>query len=288
MPQCKEWRFPNRQDQGRTLYDRPPAVANRRSLFAARSARAVILLDRAHGASASSKSVQLLMKRHHFAAFTLIEMLVVIAIIAVLAAFAVPALTQALTRGQLTGTMNNARQLYLATFQMATDGSTNSDTNLTWPGDDTALTASASLRLFCEKLVQNDYLKAGDLQKILTAPGANCTVTTDAATPPAVSLAGTSALKIHKIREVDPANTVFAVSSNYVYAATPTATAAPYGDKGFVVIRKGGDASTFRKNQSTVANYGNDARRFQSTVGKLTGDDDGSVGTESGRILTQP
>jgi hypothetical protein len=184
--------------------------------------------------------------------------------------------------------MNNARQLYLATFQMATDGSTNSDTNLTWPGDDTALTNSASLQLFVQKLVQNDYLKPGDLQKILTAPGANCTVTADTNTPPGVTLNGTSALKIHKVKEVDPANTVFAVTSNYVYNATPTATAAPYADKGFVVIRKGGDASTFRKNQATVANYGNDARKFQSTVGKLTGDPDGSPGGEDGKILKQP
>lgn len=52
------------------------------------------------------------MKTRSQSAFTLIEMLVVISIIAVLAAFAVPALTSALTKGQMTGTMNNARQLY--------------------------------------------------------------------------------------------------------------------------------------------------------------------------------
>ena len=56
-------------------------------------------------------------------AFTLIELLVVIAIIAILAAFAVPALTKALAKGQMTGTMNNMRQLYLAQFQMSNDGS---------------------------------------------------------------------------------------------------------------------------------------------------------------------
>ncbi len=50
------------------------------------------------------------------AGFTLIELLVVIAIIAALAAFAVPALTSALTRGQMTGTLNNARQFYLAGY----------------------------------------------------------------------------------------------------------------------------------------------------------------------------
>ncbi|MEY2561416.1 MAG: hypothetical protein QOG51_1831, partial [Verrucomicrobiota bacterium] len=160
------------------------------------------------------------MKRNSSAAFTLIEMLVVIAIIAVLAAFAVPALTQALTRGQLTGTMNNARQLYLATFQMATDGATNSDPSLSWPGDDTTLAAGASLRDFCQKLVQHDYLKAGDLQKMLNAPGANCTATADTATPPALTLTGTSALKVYKVREVDPSNTVFVATSNYVYNAT--------------------------------------------------------------------
>ena len=107
-------------------------------------------------------------------AFTLIELLVVISIIAVLALLAGPALTQALSKGQMTGTMNNARQLYLAGFQMATDGGTNSDPNLSWPGDDPALT---DLQGYCTKLVQNDYLKAGDLQKILNAPGSNCNVT---------------------------------------------------------------------------------------------------------------
>lgn len=69
------------------------------------------------------------------AAFTLIELLVVIAIIATIAAFAVPALTSALTKGQMTGTVNNARQLYLAGYQMSLDGTTNSDANLAWPGD---------------------------------------------------------------------------------------------------------------------------------------------------------
>jgi len=54
------------------------------------------------------------MKLRSQSAFTLIEMLVVISIIAVLAAFAVPALTSALTKGQMTGTLSNCRQLYLA------------------------------------------------------------------------------------------------------------------------------------------------------------------------------
>src|SRR3954462_2428987 len=101
------------------------------------------------------------MKTRSQSAFTLIEMLVVISIIAVLAAFAVPALTSALTKGQMTGTMNNGRQLYLAAQQMALDGAANSDPNLGWPGDYAAGTV-VTLADYANKLVTNDYLKPGD------------------------------------------------------------------------------------------------------------------------------
>jgi prepilin-type N-terminal cleavage/methylation domain-containing protein len=207
-------------------------------------------------------------------AFTLIELLVVISIIAVLALFAGPALTQALTKGQMTGTMNNARQLYLAGFQMATDGGANSDANLSWPGDDPALT---DLQGYCSKLVQNNYLKAGDLQKILNAPGANCAVTGVPGPPATVTLTGTSALKVYKVKETDPSNAIFAVSANYVYDTAPLTTAAPYGDKGFVVMRKGGDASVYQKNQATTAGWNNDNNKFQAAIGRRPGDADGAV-----------
>ena len=219
-------------------------------------------------------------------AFTLIELLVVIAIIAVLALLAGPALTQALSKGQMTGTMNNARQLYLAGFQMATDGGTNSDPNLSWPGDDPALT---DLQGYCTKLVQNDYLKAGDLQKILNAPGSNCNVTSVAGPPASVTLTGTSALKVYKVKEADPANTIFSVTANYVYDTTPLATAAPYGDKGFVVMRKGGDAGVYRKNQATTAGWNNDNGKFQTAIGRRPGDADGAVTPGDGSaVLTPP
>ena len=74
-----------------------------------------------------------------FSAFTLIELLVVIAIIAILAALAVPALTSALAKAQLTGTMNNERQVYLAQFSMSNDGTATGDPLLAWPGDLTAV-----------------------------------------------------------------------------------------------------------------------------------------------------
>src|SRR6266536_2131083 len=74
-------------------------------------------------------------QRERISAFTLIELLVVIAIIAILAALAVPALTSALAKAQMSGTMNNARQLYLAQFQMSNDGTATGDATSAWPGD---------------------------------------------------------------------------------------------------------------------------------------------------------
>jgi prepilin-type N-terminal cleavage/methylation domain-containing protein len=226
------------------------------------------------------------MKTQSQSAFTLIEMLVVISIIAVLAAFAVPALTSALTKGQMTGTLNNGRQLYLAGQQMALDGSANSDPNLAWPGDYTGPTVT-TLSAYASKLVQNDYLKTGDLQKLLSAPGATCTATggtTDSSGVfTAVTLAGTPALKVYEVKDAYSANTIFTVTNNYVYNNALTGAGVPFADKGFIVQRKGGDASIYRKNSATAATAtGGDGAKFQGLVGKLVGDPDGGpLGTEA-------
>jgi|SRR5262249_26509944 len=225
------------------------------------------------------------MKKRSQSAFTLIEMLVVISIIAVLAAFAVPALTSALTKGQMTGTLNNGRQLYLAGQQMALDGAANSDPNLVWPGDDATIT---TVTLYANRLFQNDYLKGGDLQKLLNAPGTNATVTVNAGPPQSVTLGGaTPGFKFFKVHDADSANVVFLESNNYAYNTTlQGVTTAPFGDKGFIVQRKGGDASILRKNNAV---NGGNASIFQGTVGKQIGDADGTVTVEApANLLTWP
>jgi len=174
-------------------------------------------------------------------AFTLIELLVVISIIAILASLALPAITGALTRGQATQTMSNSRQLYVASFNMAADGITTSDTNLVWPGDGKADWSSWS-----GGLVGGGYMTTNDFNKMLIAPGlarpANTTVTS--ATP--------SALTVYAIAEASPMNAIFITSKNFVTPGTPLETAAkPYGNKSFVVFRKGGDGMVYQGNQAT-------------------------------------
>ena len=97
------------------------------------------------------------------------------AVIAVVIILVIPAIKNALAKRDLTRVMNNGRELYLAAFRMATDGAAKSDANLAWPGDYPA----NNLAEYCGKLIEKDYVKPADLQRILSAPGAECTVATD-------------------------------------------------------------------------------------------------------------
>ena len=211
-----------------------------------------------------------------FSAFTLIELLVVIAIIAILAALAVPALTSALSKAQQTGTMNNMRQLYLAEFQMANDGSATGDSSSAWPGDLTPALPT-SLLDYLNILCGKGYLKGGDAIKMMNAPSAAYTanVTTTNGIDSLDTPAGTAALKVWLVQDVDPATTIFCTSRNYVYDTAIVPTAVPYGTKGFITIRKGGDASVFRVGQATDGGWPN-ATTFQNSVGFKATD---SVGT---------
>jgi hypothetical protein len=106
---------------------------------------------------------------------------------------------------------------------------------------------------------------------LLNAPGATCTVT---AGPPVV-LAGTSALKVYPVKDSDPAIAIFAASHNYVYDNAIVGTDIPYGTKGFIVMRKGGDGAVFKSGQAVAAGWP-DPATFQSSVGLKTGDLEGT------------
>jgi prepilin-type N-terminal cleavage/methylation domain-containing protein len=229
-------------------------------------------------------------------AFTLIELLVVIAIIAILAALAVPALTSALAKAQMSGTMNNGRQLYLAQFQMSNDGAATGDATSAWPGDlivGNYLTAG-DYKTYLNTLLAKGYLKAGDILKLENAPGSNLKATIDnTANPPTITSldSGTAALKVYAVTDQDPSNAMFVVSDNYTYNTVLPAAGVPYGTKGFIVVQKGGNAAVFKEGQATLAGWGGTGNEttFQNQIGTLPAGVPGTIGAETAAMrLTFP
>jgi type II secretory pathway pseudopilin PulG len=221
---------------------------------------------------------------NQFAGFSKLEILIGIVIVGVVLVLAWPAFKSAIAKRDLTRAMNNGRELYLAAFRMATDGAAKSDRSLAWPGDYPANT----LAEYCGKLAEKDYLKAADFQRILSPPGATCTVNISGS-PPSATLSGKSALKVYKVGSADPSNTIFATTSNYVYDTELISTAVPFGDAGFVVVRKSGDAGVYKKDRATAAGYDGDPAKFQIEIGALPGAARGIVGPGDGNsVLAGP
>lgn len=172
--------------------------------------------------------------------FTLIELLVVISIIAILASLAIPAVSSALTRGQMTQTLNNARQLTLATQTMSID-TTTAGSGVSWTTGTNGQPLTVST--FSQALTDGKYLTASDLQKIYAAPGVivnNTNFTRE-----------NIAFSIMQTTESSPSDQPFVITKNWVAGALTTN--APYGDKGFIVFRKGGDGGTYSRPTDATA-----------------------------------
>lgn len=169
-------------------------------------------------------------------AFTLIELLVVISIIAILASLAIPAVSNALVRGQMTQTLNNARQLHLATQTMSIDTTTAGD-GVSWTYSNNA---PLSVSAFATALTEGKYLTGQDLRKIFAAPGVVVSDTN--------FTAGNIAFKILQTQESTPSDQPFVITKNWdSVAAGLNASNTPYADKGFIMFRKGGDGGIFTR-----------------------------------------
>lgn len=175
--------------------------------------------------------------------FTLIELLVVISIIGILASLAIPAVSGALTKGQQTGTLNNARQLQLANFNLNLERETIGQEGA-WPGDSN--TVSTSFTLWVEELT--NALNENDLKKMFSAPRV---AVTDF--PP--SGASAIAFNVYKVGDVEDNTSIFLSTRNWdATDATTAPSGNPYADKGVIIMRKGGDGAVVQSRFVTNTN----------------------------------
>ena len=166
---------------------------------------------------------------------------------------------------------------------MANDGAATGASGLAWPGDlitGNYLPPGSTLVTYANILVANGYLRASDAIKLFNAPGASFTATVNAGPPESLSAPnGIASLKVYPVLDSDVANAIFCVSGNYDYdKALPGAVPNPYGTKGFITIKKGGDAAVFRSGQAVFTTPPwTDAIAFQNGVGLKTGNAVGTV-----------
>jgi len=178
------------------------------------------------------------------AGFTWLELLVLVAILAILMSLGTVC-GPPIKNAKMMQTLQNMKQLHLATQSLALDGTTTGNTNLGWPGDHGATFSNWAT------LLSPEYLSKEDLRKLLSAPGL-----TVGKRDPLTS--NSTAVLVYAAKEESAGDVVFLSSANFTN--TPQGGLAlqsnsiPFGTDGFVVFRKAGDGSILKANQVGLTN----------------------------------
>jgi type II secretory pathway pseudopilin PulG len=178
------------------------------------------------------------------------EVLAVVALVVILALLAVPQFSTGVPNwhGLLTQTLNNARQIHIATLRMTTDAEVEPNPKLGWPGD---LPDVQTLPDFVERLVEYKYIDRGDLKSLFYAPG----VKAYKGTGPFAS--ENSAFQIYKVRKADVSQVIYMSTKNFAFGQPLDPKAMPYGNKHAIIFRKGGEGVIINDQQATRSGDGN-------------------------------
>ncbi|CAN5769755.1 hypothetical protein BH09VER1_BH09VER1_45900 [soil metagenome] len=187
------------------------------------------------------------MKRKAQAGITIPEIIIVVVVLGILVLLALPAITGTMDGdGHIVRTISNMKQLNLATQQMALDGRTIGDTNLGWPGD-----TGGSFSRWASNAASGGYVSTNDLCKLLSAAGR---LTPQGSLP----LTNNNAVLVYAVKDKSPYSAVFLTTANFTNTPTgglpPTADSKPFGNKAFVVFRKGGDGAILTAKQAGYTN----------------------------------
>jgi len=173
--------------------------------------------------------------RSKLAAFTLIELLVVISIIAVLASLALPAITGALVKGQITQTTSNYRQLYILTQTASLDNQQGGGAGA-FPGD-----GGLGVAGWKSNLVSGSYCSGQTLTNLAS-----------------IKNTWTNTLVWTNASSSSDASTIFLSTVGYsgasnIIAFLPTG---PYRDKGGSIVTVGGAAYSLTGSNSPILTNG--------------------------------
>ncbi|MDD5349356.1 MAG: hypothetical protein PHQ12_04010 [Chthoniobacteraceae bacterium] len=183
------------------------------------------------------------------------ELVVALAVLAILVFLAVPFVSGMLLKGRLINSVSKTRFIHMAAMSMAADGVADKDPGLGWPGDLKANGRIATLSDYVSLLVRRGYFKPDELHSFFSDSGyktyrGTLTSGSDGVLSPAFT-DEYCAFKVFLVKDKDPSNTVFLETKNYAYDKDLSAPKAkPFGVNGFVVSRKGGDVSFYKQDQA--------------------------------------
>ena len=168
---------------------------------------------------------------------TWLEIVVMLALVAILASLSIPTVGRGLCRSSMTQALSNMRQLHLATRQMSLDHEVDKNP-VRW-------TCSNTMPLPLDqwkKALAPDYLSESDLKKILSVKvdrRFSGTKTIDAA------------INVFAVADSDDSDTLLFATKNWHGPEEKQLSGEPYGSNVMVVFRKGGAGMILLQRQIT-------------------------------------